>query len=63
MVSEQATIIKTQNEQITDLEYMLDKKESKIDNLMDKIRELKNDLKIALEDKEYYNSKYSRHRE
>ena len=63
MVNEQATIIGTQNEQITDLEHILDKKECKIENLMDEIRDLKNDLKIALDDKDYYKSRYNRIRD
>ena len=60
IVNEQATIIGNQNEQITDLEHILDKKECKIENLMDEIRNLKNDLKIALERKDYYKDKYYR---
>ena len=63
MVNEQATIFETQDEKIANLEHHLDRKDCKIDNLMDKIRELTNDLKIALEDKDYYKGKYDRHRE
>ena len=57
MVNDQATLIESQNEKIANLEYYLDKKDCKIENLMDKIKDLKSDLKIALDDKDYYKSK------
>ena len=49
LVSEQANIIENQQEQRSDLENMLDSRECKIENLMEEIRNLKHDLRVAID--------------
>ena len=60
LVREQEIIIKNQQEQRSDLEDKLDSKECKIDNLIEEIRNLKHDLKVAIERKEHYKTLYYR---
>ena len=62
IIESQTEIIESQTEKIAKLEYSLDKNNCKINNLLDKIEDLKNDLKVAIEDQEYFKSKYYMHK-
>ena len=63
IIQSQNEIMESQTDKIEKLKYSLDKSNCKIDNLLDKVEGLKNDLKIALERKEYYKDMYYRHNE
>ena len=63
IIQSQTEIIESQIDKIEKLEYSLDKSNCKIDYLLDKVECITNDLKIALERKEYYKDMYIRHRE
>ena len=63
IINNKSEFIESQAAQIADLKYSLDKSHFKNDKMLDEIEYLKNDLRIALERKEYYKDKYYRDKE
>ena len=62
LLNEKADIIDKQNRKIDDLRQYLEEEEYRSEQLLDKIEELKNELSIALDAKNYYKHKSQRNR-